>query len=175
MAWEVFGRYFDDTEATNQDVFASYKATKSQVLLAVRTFIIIQDDPTYTSAVMEIYSETGSSGSIPSGPNKLLYTSDNTVTQTELNPNNATLDNAISEVFFEFNASSTDNLGESQGVPWRKDEWIHFVLKWTGVSGSTSDKHVSWRIGWPDGQYQNNTAVSYIKDQPGLGIISSPF
>jgi hypothetical protein len=173
MAWEIWGQRWDDAESTTTDLYVSFKPSKNVTLLAIRTWIIVFDNPTYTAGSMKIYSNTGSASASPSTPNKLLYTSSNTVTSSDLQPTEA---NAVSEVYFEFNPTA-GNLGDSMGEALRKDEWYHAVINWTGYSGNDDTSHLAWRNGWPDHPYKNKgftlSANSQLVDPFSIAIVSA--
>lgn len=142
MGWRVWGDKLLTGELGASGREQPVIFNKNVILLAVRTWVIVNNDPSFTSINMKIYSDDSSSRG------KLLHTSDNSVTKSEL----ITSTNGVKEAYFEFDAPT--------GVPLKGTTTYRFALDGAGYTGSSSS-HLAWRIGFPDPVYQNNITVSF--------------
>jgi hypothetical protein len=107
------------------------------ILKAVRTWIVVFNDPTFTDLNCKIYSdEIRSIGGTKTGhtPVKLLHTSTDSRTKAEIH----TLDHGVKEVYFTFNE-----------VPLQANTWYNLVINGTGYS-PTSGSYLAWRHAYPD-------------------------
>lgn len=143
MAWEVYGiPYYNNSELTDTTVYQSLKFDRSAVLRAVRIWVIIYNDPTFTSLNLKLYSNNENAAN--PAPATLLETSANTWVKGDLH----SLSYACKEIHFEFDYHTL-----------RRDTWYHFVLNASGYSGAAADKHLAWRYSYPDPVYPENITL----------------
>lgn len=137
MAWKVWGDRYETGELGDTGRDQPVIFNKDVVLLAVRTWIIVYNDPTFTSLNMKIYSDrAGVQG-------QLLHTSDNSFTKAEI----LTEDNGVREIYFEFNAPT--------GATLKGTDTYRFSLDGSGYVGTTGS-HIAWRTAFPDPVYDTN-------------------
>lgn len=129
MGWTLWADSYSTSEITDNSKSVAVTFGDDGVFRACRTWIIIYNDPTFTSLSMKIYSNN-SSGS----PRKLLATSTNVQLKADVH----TLPNAPKEIWFEFDY-----------FPVQANEIYHFVLTGSGYTGSSSS-HIAWVKGYPD-------------------------
>lgn len=135
-AWKVFGDDFESGELENTNKFQTTKFGYDTILRAVRTWIIVVGDPTFTDLHMKMYSNQliGSDNS----PNVLIATSTNTLTKSEI----ITLENGVKEIYFEFDY-----------IPCNGETLYNFVINGTGYTSPTTTSHIAWRKAFPDPVY----------------------
>jgi hypothetical protein len=129
--WQVYGDQFSTSEMTDTTKSALITFDKNEILIATRIWIVIYNNPTFTSLNMKIYSNDNGS------PKKLIATSTNVQLKADVH----TLDNAIKEIWFEFNK-----------VNVKEGDSYHFVLNGSGYTGSDSS-HIAWKKAFPDPVY----------------------
>ena len=132
MGWKIYGRRIESGELSDTSKFQTVKINKNTILKAVRTWIIINNDPTFTDLNMKIYSNNVISGE--NSPGSLLYTSTNVQAKADI----LTENNGARELWFEFD-----------DVPMQENTYYNFVLNGTGYAYSLSS-HLAWRVAWPD-------------------------
>lgn len=142
MGWRVFGERWATSELTDTTKAQKFKPNDDMLLLAVRTWVIVYNNPTYTSLNMKIYSNNAGS------PGTLLHTSDN----VQLKADVCTLANGVKEIYFAFNAP--------QGVPLQASDYYHIVINGSGYTGSDS-AHLAWMKAFPDPVYQTGISVTF--------------
>lgn len=160
MGWRVYGRVFESGELANTNKFQSMKMKRNLILRAVRTWVIFDNDPTFTDLNMKIYSNEVISGA--NTPVKLLHTSTNVQEKADIFTNNS----ACREIWFEFD-----------DVPLQGETVYNFVLNGTGYVYS-SNSLVAWRCAWPDPVYQAGftpTAVNLGESPYELYAIGGEF
>lgn len=128
-AWRVWGNPYSTSEATNTIIFQPVVFNDDYILRASRTWIVVYNDPTFTSLNMKIYSNSSANA-----PKKLLATSTNVQLKADIH----TEDNAIKEIWFEFDY-----------FPVQANETYNFVLNASGYTGSDTS-HLAWMKGFPD-------------------------
>lgn len=141
MAMRVWGQRWESGELSTTDLSQRIIFNNNIALKAIRTQIIVYNDPTFTDLNMKIYSDRNGS------PQKLLATSTNSLTKAEIH----TQANALKEIYFEF-----DN------VSFNGFDTYHLVINGTGYS-PTGAAHLAWRKGFVDPVYTLNlTSITPI-------------
>lgn len=112
------------------------------VLKAIKTWLIVYNNPSFTSFEMRIYSSRNSA------PGDLLHTSSNVQTKASIH----TLANACKEIYFDFNKPVFD-----------KDDTYYLVLWGNGYTGDAT-AHVAWKKSYPDPNYTTG-----LSDTKSLG------
>lgn len=135
MSWTVYGDNFESGELSNTNKFQTIQMNKNTILKAIRTWVIMYNDPVITDLSCKIYSNNLESGS--NAPGVLLSSSLNTLTKAEI----ITLDNGVKEIYFTFN-----------DFMMNKDDKYNIVLSGTGYT-PTPTSHVAWRKAWPKPVY----------------------
>ena len=152
--YTVWCTRWDTGELANTSVFQPLKFNKNVVLRAIRTRIVVVDNPTFTDLNMKIYSDRGGS------PQTLLATSTNVITKAALH----TLDNGVKETFFRF------------GDPaFEADTQYHVVINGTGYA-PTATAMLGWQKDFPEQIYTPSALRNPTKlgvHGHGLGIIAS--
>lgn len=148
MAWSVLGDYLLTADATSTTYFQKIIPRNSDMILrAVRTYVIVFNNPTFTALTMKLYSNNAGS------PRALIATSTNSQAKASI----TTLANAIKEIHFNF-----------ADIILKKDATYHLVLNATGYTGTTS-AHVAWKHSYPDPAYQTNVDMTFE------GALVSPY
>jgi hypothetical protein len=124
--WTIFVEKYDDLSGT--DAFQKATIDDDCVLRAVKAWLYFQNNPTFTSVSMKIYSNNGGV------PGKLLHTCTNVQLKADLFSQNS----AVVETYFEFNYP-TLKAGDS----------YHFVIQASGYTGSDTS-FISWKKAYPD-------------------------
>lgn len=133
--WTVYGDPWESGELANTNKFQTIKYKDNIILKAIRTWVIVVNDPTFTNLTMKIYSNTVVSSD--NTPVKLLYTSTNTLTKSEI----ITLANGVKEIYFTFD-----------DVPMQEETLYNLVINGAGYVYSSSS-HLAWMKAWPDPVY----------------------
>ena len=131
MAWQIYADQYSTAEMSDASKSALITFDKSEIIIATRVWILIYNNPPFTSLNMKIYSNDGGFAK------KLIATSTNVQLKADIH----TLDNAIKEIWFDFNK-----------VNVREGDSYHFVINGTGYTGSTSS-HIAWKKSFPDPVY----------------------
>ena len=143
MAWEVLGRtYYSDSDLTDATVYQGMQFDFNVVLKAVRVWVIVYNDPTFTSLNMKIYSNQSSA------PGSVLYTSTNTWAKADVH----TSDYAVKELYFEFN-----------DVALISGKMHYFVINASGYSGASATSHLAWKYAYPDPVYETGVTLDKVK------------
>lgn len=142
MAWRVWGERLEtaDLDGTNKRVFQPFIPNKDMILIGVRAWVIVYNNPTFTDLFMKIYSDNANS------PGELVATSTNLITKAEM----ITLANGVKEIpflFDEFNMRATDR--------------YHFILGAHGYTANWDTAGLAWRKGWPDPVYTTNIVTDF--------------
>lgn len=135
MAWRVWGKQFESGELEDQTISQPIVINQDTVLIGCRIWIIIYDNPVFTSLNMKIYDGAD-----------LIAQSSNSPTKSEI----ITLGNGIKEIFFTFNK-----------VNLKASEEYNFVLNGIGYAPS-GGSHISWRLSFPDPVYQHNSTITFV-------------
>lgn len=147
MGWKVWGETLltaDINVTPNKRVFQCVKVSRNEILRAMRTWLIVYNNPAFTDLTMQVYSNDVAGGNVPGA---LLFTSTTTHLKAEIH----TLANAVKGVHFSF-ADKSLKAGDT----------YHFIPKATGYTG-TASAHLAWRKGWPDPVYRTNVDSGYSK------------
>ncbi len=142
MAWRVWGTRWTTSDMTTTTLSQKFIPNDDILLLAVRTWVIVYNNPTFTALNMKLYSDNG--GSVGT----LLHTSDNTQLKASIH----TSANAVKEIYFEFNAPT--------GIPLKSSDSYHIVINGTGYTGNDST-HLAWMKAFPDPVYQTGISVTF--------------
>lgn len=135
MGWTVYGDPYLAGELEDLSHFQTVQFQSDIVLRAVRTWVIVYDNPVFTSLSCKIYSNETVGGD--NSPRKLLATSTDVRTKAEIH----TLANGIKEIYFNFN-----------DVPLKGADLYNFVLQGTGYAPA-GGSHLAWMKGFPDPVY----------------------
>jgi hypothetical protein len=137
--WRVWGDPYTTAEMSNSSRHQKVEFDDNYILKAVRTWVIIYNNPTFTSLNMKVYSDNAGV------PGKLLHTSTNNLLKSEIH----TLDNGVKEIYFDFNE-----------IPVRSGDIYHFVINASGYTGSETS-HIAWMKAFPDPVYATGLTVSF--------------
>lgn len=145
MAWTVWADDWETGELANTNKFQTVRVNTDITLRAVRTWVVIINDPVFTDLSMDIYSNEERSGD--NTPVQLLHSSTSPSTgladvrtKSEIH----TLEHGVKEIYFEFN-----------DVPLQGDTWYNFVMQGTGYV-PTASSYLAWMKAFPDPVYSNN-------------------
>lgn len=147
MPWEVYGRELSTADASNTNVYQPITPQREIILKAIRTWIILVGDPTFTSVQMRIYSNNSADNT----PGSILYTSTNSIAKATLLE---TESHGVKETYFEFLE------GGAEGITLRANVRYNLVLLFNGASSWSSTSHCAWRRAYPDPVY-NRSDVTY--------------
>ena len=144
MGWLVYGENLETSDLTTTAKFQPVKFGKDSILIGIRTWLIIYNDPVFTNLNMKIYSNDASSGA--NSPKKLLATSTNVQTKTAIH----TLENGVKEIWFDFDKPVFNG-----------KDIFNLVLNGTGYIG-TSDSHIAWLKAFPNPVYSSGYTPSML-------------
>jgi len=147
MVWRIYGARFESVELANTNVFNNFTPTKNILLLGIRTWIIINNNTSYSNLSMDIYSNDDDDGT--DAPGVVIASSTNNWQPSEI----ATEDYAAKEIYFDF-----DN------IPLNEATKYNLVLKADGYV-YTSTSFLAWRKAWPDPIYR----AGYTPTIPNMG------
>lgn len=147
MAWEVLGRtYYNDSDLTDTTVFQSIKFDYNVAIRALKLWVIVFNDPTFTSLNLKVYANNENAAT--NQPSSLLATADNTWAKADLH----TQDYAAKEIYFEF----------ANDLVLGGDSWYHVALNATGYSGASETSHLSWMYAYPNIYYSEGVTLSKV-------------
>ncbi|MDZ4678395.1 MAG: hypothetical protein SGI74_12900 [Oligoflexia bacterium] len=134
MGIRVFGEWLKTGDFTGSpQVFSPVlfhdEGVEPFILRGLKTFMILYNDPVFTSLEMRIYSDNGGR------PGGLVYTSTNVQIKSAI----TTLANAFKEIWFDFD--------QLPALP--RDETFYFVLWANGYTGIETS-HIAWQRAWPN-------------------------
>ena len=144
MVWEVWGTEYESGELATSDVYQSTVPNKDIILIGVRTWVVLIDDPTFTDLNMKIYSNVLNDAGL-NVPGKLLHTSTDVRTKAEIL---TAEDHGNKEIYFNF-----------EDVPLDANTRYNFVLNGTGYVPVLGSSFIAWRNGFPDPYYNLNFDV----------------
>lgn len=144
MSWRVWGDPFETTDLTTSNKFQSITFGQDLILRAARTWIIVYNNPAFDYLNMKIYSNDASSGA--NTPKKLLATSTNTQLKSSIH----TLDNAVKEIWFEFDYPVFNGA-----------DIYNFVINGSGYTFAESS-HLAWMKGFPNPVYSSGYTPSML-------------
>lgn len=148
MAWSLYGRPFASGELANTNAFVCFRPNHNMLLRAVRTWVIVNNDPTFTDLRGHIYSTDEATVKTPK---QIIKSSTNILTKSEI----ITLDNGVKEIYFEFG-----------DVPLVAGAFYGFVLSGSGYSYTTGS-HLAWKLAWPDPVY--SPTPTYVETYATVG------
>lgn len=151
MAWTVWAADWQAGELSDTTLYQPFRMNADTIVLAVRTWFVVYNDPTFTSLNAKIYSDELRSG--VHTPVKLLHTSDSR-TKAQLHSQ----EYGVRETWFEFDPS----------VPLQGDTWYNLVINGVGYA-PTSNSYLAWRHAYPDPVL----ATDYVANP--LNINAAPF
>ena len=144
--WLVYAKtYYSSSDLTDATLYQPMKFGYNVALKAVRSWVVVFNDPPFTALNMKVYANDENAAS-PT-PSKLLYTSSNTWTKANVH----TSDHACKELYFQFD-----------DICLRRNTWYHFVINGTGYTGSTSS-FLAWKNSYPDPIYPEGVTLSKEK------------
>lgn len=135
MAWKVWADPFETSDLTTTNRFQPVTFGTDLILRAVRTWVIVYNDPAFTYLNMKIYSNEVVGGN--NTPKKLLATSSN----TQLKANVHTLANGVKEIWFEFDYPVFNG-----------SDIFNFVINGTGYTYADAS-HLAWMKAFPNPVY----------------------
>lgn len=138
MAWTVWGDDWEDGQLSNTDKSLTIRFNDNYIIRAIRTWIIVYNDPVFTNLNMKFYSNEVVSA--VNTPKKLLTTSTDVRTKAEIH----TLPYAVKEIYFTF-----DNF------PVQGNTYYNLVINGTGYV-PTGSSYLAWMKGFPDPVYASN-------------------
>jgi hypothetical protein len=146
--WTVYA----DSYSTNADFSNGVKSVRTKfgtgtILTVVRTWIVLYNNPTFSSLTMKIYSDKNGS------KDKLLYSSTNSFNKADI----FTKQNGVAEIYFNFDK-----------IPLDSYNWYHFSLSGTS-SDFADDKHLAWKSSYPFPVYTTGiTGATNLTEYPYL-------
>lgn len=135
MGWLVFADNWETGELTNTNKFQTLQFGDDIILRAIRTWIVVINDPVFTSLNMKLYSNELISGD--NTPKQLIATSTNSLTKAEIH----TLANGVKEIYFEFNY-----------IPVNGSTLYNLVINGAGYT-PTENSSLAWMKAFPDPVY----------------------
>jgi hypothetical protein len=150
MTWTVYGKpYAADADLTDTSISQALKFDYPVILKAVRVWLIIKGNPTFTSLNMKIYSDDAEQATRT--PKKLLYTSSNSQTKADI----ITLAHGVKEIYFEF-----------ANINLAAETYYNFVINASGYSGASDSSHIAWRIDFPAAVYIDGVTEDDVATYP---------
>lgn len=149
MSYRVGLEIFETSDMSSTRVFRSMECDQNTILTQCVAGLVVHNPSSFTGLVMKIYSDSNGS------PGVLIATSTNSWSKATLL---TTSDNyGVKWPYFNFS-----NINLRQGLTY------HFVIN--GATGYTADpsssggnSYFGWRIGYPDGVYEDLNYVDQIK------------
>lgn len=135
MGWKVYADEFTTADLTGVSKYQSVSFGSDLILVGVRTWIVVYNDPTFTNLNMKIYSNEVISS--VNTPKKLLATSTNVQAKSVIH----TLPNGVKEIYFDFNYPAFNGL-----------DIYNIVINGTGYTYAASS-HLAWMKGYPNPVY----------------------
>jgi hypothetical protein len=123
------------------EITQTFSFSKNTIIRAVRVFVLVYNDPAFTSISAKIYSVRGS------GAVKDVAASTNSFTKAQV----TTLAHAHKEIYFTF--PSVSILADS-------DYKIGLII--SGYTG-TQSSHLAWAMSWPDPIYRTGLTINQAK------------
>lgn len=143
MAWTVWADNFETGELSNTNKFQSIKFKGNYLLKAIRTWVLIYNDPVFTNLNMKIYSNDVVLGK--NTPKNLITTSVDVRTKAEVH----TLANGVKEIYFTFN-----------DFPVQSETIYNLVINGSGYV-PTLNSYLGWVKSWPDPVYQDGYTPTF--------------
>lgn len=141
--WKVWGDPITTADMSGNLVYQKLKPNDDIFCLAVRIWVIVYNNPTYTSLSLKLYSEDTAT----TAPGNLILSSDN----VQLKADVCTLANGVKEIWFHFNSPN--------GIALNTATNYYFVLNAVGYTGDASS-HLAWMKAWPDPVYTTNLSTT---------------
>lgn len=135
--WTVYGDTFSTGDMTNADRSMRFSPIENNVLLTMRTWIILYNPPNFTNLVAKLYSDREGL------PGALIATSVNSYNKADVL---TTGPYGLKDIYFTF----------SPKISLSANLYYHFVLNCSGYTYA-EESHIAWRKGWPDPIYGTAT------------------
>lgn len=135
MAWKVFADHFETSDLTSAARFQSVTFGNDLILRAIRTWVVVYNNPSFTHLNMKIYSNEVIS--TVNTPKKLIATSTNVQTKAQIH----TLENGVKEIWFEFDYPV-----------YNGSDIYNIVINGTGYTYAEGS-HLAWVKGYPNPVY----------------------
>lgn len=135
MGIVVWADPFETTDLTSNARFQSVTFGQDIILRAIRTWIVVYNDPAFTDLNMKIYSNEIIGGN--NTPKKLLATSTNVQLKADVH----TLENGLKEIWFEFDYPVFNGADK-----------YNIVINGTGYTYDVNS-HLAWMKGFPNPVY----------------------
>jgi hypothetical protein len=119
----------ETADVSSQRLTQRFKLSRNYLLYVVRSWLVIYNDPAFTSVSLELWSDRSGS------PGVLIASSDPVLKSAIIQDQNG-----AKEVPFTF---------LSEGVPLRGGDWYHLVLSASGYTGIESS-HIGWMKAFPE-------------------------
>lgn len=141
MTWRAYGTQLETADMSNLNKYYSFTSSYDFFIKGIHAWIIVYNDPAFTSLHIELYENAA--GSV--GQYEGLIGTTGTVTKAEIH----TDDYALRDVYFEF---STD-------VIVRKDIRYTAFIQGSGYTYAESS-HLALKKAWPKSLYTPTTALT---------------
>jgi hypothetical protein len=143
MSYTVWADPWASSELTNTARFQTISFPENTILKAIRTKIVVYNDPAFTSLSAKLYSNELVSG--VNTPRMLIAQSTNSHLKAEV----CTLENGVKEIWFDFNFISL-----------RAGDKYNIVISGTDYVYSDAS-HLAWAKAWPDPVYKDGWTCSF--------------
>jgi len=153
MSRTVWGDIFDSGELANTSMFCtvtpdSSLSNESFILRAIRTWVVVYNDPTFTNLTAKLYNNDENAST--DSPGSLIASSTTVLTKSQIH----TLDNAYKSLYFEFDDITL--VGNSK---------YHIVLNGDGYVPSSSS-YLAWMKAWPKPVYDYSQTYEKLLVSP---------
>lgn len=154
MGWTVWARPFESGQLSNTTYRQPFRMNTDTIVIAVRTWFVVFNDPTFTSLNAKIYATDAQveDGTFPA--TRLLHTSDSR-TKAEL----FTLPYGVKETYFKFEPTA----------PLQAGTWYNLVINGVGYA-PTSSSYLAWKHSYPDPVLQGYTPARETINQSPFQI-----
>jgi len=141
MTWRIWAQEWQSGELSDTSKFFTFKMPSAKILLGIRTWIVVYNDPTFTDLNAKLYSDEIIGGLHT--PKALIASSTKSITKAEV----LTLDNGVREIPFTFDY-----------IPLNADTFYNLVINGAGYSYSAGS-HLAWRVSYPNPVYTDGITV----------------
>jgi len=154
VSWTQYGDALTTSEASNKSRYLRFSPTENTVLLAIRTWVILYNPPSFTNLRCKLYADRNG---LPAG---LISTSTTTWSKTDLLTQ---YNYGTKEIYFEF----------SPTIALQENLYYHFVLNVDNYTYA-EESHIAWRKGWPDPVYGTATFENLLTQTYIFALIGAP-
>lgn len=150
MSWIVWGDDWETGELASTAKYQPIRFNGNYIIKAIRTWVIVVNDPVFTNLNMKLYSNEVVSAI--NTPKKLLHTSTDVRAKSEIH----TLGNAVKEIYFTF-----------EDIPVQTGTYYNLVINGAGYV-PTGSSYLAWMKAFPDPVYASNytPAIETIQQAP---------